>query len=219
MNTDAIPKTFFIPLSSPCPSDLVCSNTVHKVLSIVYLSVVHTKSPTLLSRKATAPLQSFSPEKRLQMSDGGTGEHCQSRLINETTVWNQLKPLRKWGHHLSHWVCSLTVSSSCSSQPLGAVAEAFLETACTPWRAGGLSTDAALHPLLSSHRKLLNCSAPCRVETLGFMSRLESCCPLLGSRLGCCLNQERELLHTGQWQGLAPAPGSDLTGVVGITRE
>lgn len=96
MNTDAIPKTLFIPLSSPCPYDPVCSDTVYKVLIIVYLSAVYTKSPTLLSRKATAPLQSLSPEERLQMSDRGAGEHRQVRLTNETSVWKHPKPLRKW---------------------------------------------------------------------------------------------------------------------------
>lgn len=55
MNTDAILKTLFIPLFSPCPYDPVYNNTVHKVLIVAYFSAVYTKSPTLLSRKAPAP--------------------------------------------------------------------------------------------------------------------------------------------------------------------
>lgn len=126
MNTDAIPKTLFIPLFSPCPYDPVCSNTVHKVLVIVYLSAVYTKSPTLLSRKGTAPLQSFSPKKRLQMSDRGAGEHCQVRLINETSVWNQLNPS---GNGALTWA-SAVCSCDCEQQlpAPGALAAAFLQT-------------------------------------------------------------------------------------------
>lgn len=109
------------------------------------------------------------------------------RLIKETSLWNQLNPLRKWGHHLRHWVFVPVREQQLQlPPPWGFSWGLFGSTSCTPRRTGGLSTGAPLHLLLSSCRKLLSCSAPRRVEALGFV-RLESCSPLL---VWCCLNQE-----------------------------
>lgn len=216
MNTDAIPNPLFIPLSSPCPYDLVCSSTVYKVLIIIYLSAVYTKSPTLLSRKPTAPLQSFSPEKRLQMSDGGAGEHWQVRLISENSGWNQLHPLKKWGHHLSHQVFLWLWAAA--PAPWGFSRGLFGNTAFTPWRRGGLSTGAPLHLLLSSRRKILSCSAPCRVDTLRFMSDRRAALPCLWDaawirrRWNSCMeasDRDWPLLQCQIWQVLSGSPRSD----------
>lgn len=160
------------------------------------------------------PLQSFSPEKRLQMSD------------------------RSW------WALSgeahkqdLSVESAESTQEMGPSPEPPAVCSCD-WvqqlklpALWGFSWKHSLHTLENGWPKHWCSSAPTafflqeapellstsQSQDFGVYVRLESCSALL---VGCCLNQEGiEFLHRGQWQGLAPAPVSDLPGAVGISWE
>lgn len=132
------------------------------------------------------------------MSDGGAGEHCQVMHTKETWVWNQLNPLRKWGHHWAMGVPVTVSSSSCSSQPRGALAEAFLET-----QLAHLGEQVASALVLLSTCWFLPTAVPELFSTwqsrdFGVHVRLGSCSPL---PMGCCLSQEEmEFLHPGQWQ-------------------
>lgn len=114
----------------------------------------------------------------------------------------------------------VTVNSSFSSQPLwGFSWGLFGNPVCTPWRTGDLSTGAPLHPLLSSHRKLLSCSAPRRDETLGFMSDWRAALPCLWDAAWIRKGWNSCIQVSGRDWPLLSSVVSDLTRAAGITQE
>lgn len=126
------------------------------------------------------PLQSFSPEKRLQMSDRSwwalSGEaHKQDLSVESAESTQEMGPSPE-----PPAVCSCDWVQQLKLPALWGFSWALSgSTACTPWRTGDLSTGAPLHPLLSSCKKLLSCSAPHRAKTLGFMSDWRAALPCL----------------------------------------